>query len=163
MIENYTRLSSRMFTATVVGKDKNGRKITEGRETYKTPSGVYEIKDWATKYRGPIAIHAAVKPIRQVVPLLSEKAFGLMVEKLEKASMANGELLTYFNYGEVIATAELVECHLITEEYLSTLSDTEKALGDYSLGRYAWELRNIKELPEPIKAKGQQGLWNWEA
>ena len=31
MIENYTRLSSRMFTATVVGKDKNGRKITEGR------------------------------------------------------------------------------------------------------------------------------------
>lgn len=51
----------------------------------------------------------------------------------------------------------------ITEEYLSTLPDTEKALGDYSLGRYAWELRNIKELPEPIKAKGQQGLWNWEA
>lgn len=47
MIENYTRLSSRMFTATVIGKDKNGRKITEGRETYKTPSGVYEIKDWA--------------------------------------------------------------------------------------------------------------------
>ena len=86
-----------------------------------------------------------------------------MVEKLEKASMANGELLTCFNYGEVIATAELVACHLITEEYLSTLPDTEKALGDYSLGRYAWELRNVKELPEPIKAKGQQGLWSWEA
>ena len=81
-----------------------------------------ETRSWATKYRGPIAIHAAVKPIRQVVPLLSEKAFGLMVEKLEKASMANGELLTYFNYGEVIATAELVACHLITEEYLSVLS-----------------------------------------
>ena len=75
-----------------------------------------ETRSWATKYRGPIAIHAAVKPIRQVVPLLSEKAFGLMVEKLEKASMANGELLTYFNYGEVIATAELVACHLITED-----------------------------------------------
>lgn len=95
-----------------------------------------ETRSWATKYRGPIAIHAAVKPIRQVVPLLSEKAFGLMVEKLEKASMANGELLTYFNYGEIIATAELVACHLITEEYLSTLPDTEKALGDYSLGRF---------------------------
>ena len=116
-----------------------------------------ETRSWATKYRGPIAIHAAVKPIRQVVPLLSEKAFGLMVEKLEKASMANGELLTYFNYGEVIATAELVACHLITEEYLSTLPDTEKALGDYSLGRYAWELRNVKELPEPIKQKASRG------
>lgn len=32
-----------------------------------------ETRSWATKYRGPIAIHAAVKPIRQVVPLLSEK------------------------------------------------------------------------------------------
>ena len=30
MIENYTRLSSRIFTATVVGKDQKGRKITEG-------------------------------------------------------------------------------------------------------------------------------------
>lgn len=47
MIENYTRLSSRIFTATVVGKDQKGRKNTEGVETYKTPSGVYEIKDWA--------------------------------------------------------------------------------------------------------------------
>ena len=45
--ENYTRLSSRIFTTTVVGKDQKGRKITEGVETYKTPSGVYEIKDWA--------------------------------------------------------------------------------------------------------------------
>lgn len=113
-----------------------------------------ETRSWATKYRGPIAIHAAVKPIRQVVPLLSEKAFGLMVEKLEKASMANGELLTYFNYGEVIATAELVACHFITEEYLSTLLDTEKALGDYSLGRYAWE----PELARQVKAAGAAGV-----
>ena len=36
------------------------------------------------------------------------------------------------------------------------------ALGDWTPGRYAWELRNIKLLPEPIPAKGQQGLWNWE-
>ena len=44
-----------------------------------------ETRSWATKYRGPIAIHAAVKPIRQVVPLLSEKTFGLMVEKPRSA------------------------------------------------------------------------------
>lgn len=35
-----------------------------------------ETRSWATKYRGPIAIHAAVKPIRQVVPLLSDKGSG---------------------------------------------------------------------------------------
>lgn len=100
MIENYTRLSSRMFTATVVGKDKNGRKITEGRETYKTPSGVYEIKDWA--------------------------------RLVEKAAEADG----------LLPLLEQIKRHV---------------------KEYAWELRNVKELPEPIKAKGQQGLWSWEA
>ncbi|WP_438491685.1 hypothetical protein [Paenibacillus sp. IHBB 3054] len=24
-----------------------------------------------------------------------------------------------------------------------------------------WELADVKRLPEPIPAKGQQGLWNW--
>ena len=38
----------------------------------------------------------------------------------------------------------------------------ELALGDYTPGRYAWKLANVKKLPEPIPAKGRQGLWNWE-
>lgn len=147
MIENYTRLSSRMFTATVVGKDKNGRKITEGRETYKTPSGVYEIKDWARLVEKAAEADGLLPLLEQIKRHVKEYAW------MKNASDIN----------VLILAAELVACHLITEEYLSTLPDTEKALGDYSLGRYAWELRNIKELPEPIKAKGQQGLWNWEA
>ena len=36
-------------------------------------------------------------------------------------------------------------------------------LGDYTPGRYAWKLANVQKLPEPIPAKGRQGLWNWEA
>ena len=147
MIENYTRLSSRMFTATVVGKDKNGRKITEGRETYKTPSGVYEIEDWARLVEKAAEADGLLPLLEQIKRHVKEYAW------MKNASDIN----------VLILAAELVACHLITEEYLSTLPDTEKALGDYSLGRYAWELRNIKELPEPIKAKGQQGLWNWEA
>lgn len=147
MIENYTRLSSRMFTATVVGKDKNGRKITEGRETYKTPSGVYEIKDWARLVEKAAEADGLLPLLEQIKRHVKEYAW------MKNASDIN----------VLILAAELVACHLITEEYLSTLPDTEKALGDYSLGRYAWEMRNIKELPEPIKAKGQQGLWNWEA
>jgi hypothetical protein len=33
--------------------------------------------------------------------------------------------------------------------------------GNYSEGRYAWILENIQPLPEPIPAKGAQGLWEW--
>lgn len=65
-------------------------------------------------------------------------------------------------YGEVIAIAELVDCIRITPEYITTLTPDELALGDYTPGRYAWKLANVKKLPEPIPAKGRQGLWNWE-
>ena len=43
------------------------------------------------------------------------------------------------------------------------LYQDELALGDYTPGRYAWKLANVQKLPEPIPAKGRQGLWNWEA
>ena len=34
-------------------------------------------------------------------------------------------------------------------------------LGDFTKGRYAWILENIKMI-NPVKMKGKQGLWNWE-
>ena len=48
--------------------------------------------------------------------------------------------------------------------YFSHLGVSEKeiALGDWTPGRYAWELANVKILPEPIQAKGKQGIWNFE-
>ena len=65
--------------------------------------------------------------------------------------------------GAIVATGELVDCIRITPEFVATLSPDELALGDYTPGRYAWKLANVKRLPEPIPAKGKQGLWNWEA
>lgn len=38
----------------------------------------------------------------------------------------------------------------------------ELLFGDWAPGRYAWELANVKLLSKPIRAKGKQGLWNWE-
>ncbi|WP_409175496.1 hypothetical protein [Brevibacillus fortis] len=36
----------------------------------------------------------------------------------------------------------------------------ELAFGWYDLGRYAWEMTDVKQI-DPVPAKGQQGLWNW--
>lgn len=38
----------------------------------------------------------------------------------------------------------------------------EIELGDYSPGRYAWELAGVIAYPEPIPARGALGLWDWE-
>lgn len=35
--------------------------------------------------------------------------------------------------------------------------------GDWSIGRYAWELANVVALNPPIAAKGSQGFWDWDA
>ena len=43
------------------------------------------------------------------------------------------------------------------------ISETEELFGDYSPGRWAWELEVVMRLTEPIPAKGGQRIWNWDA
>lgn len=147
----------------------------------------YETRSWATKYRGQIAIHAAMKdPCK--LSLLDKKALERVVWEEIDAGRCPGWCL--MPRGAVIATAELVDVwHIVhhpgpnvdtamhidigaesmTEDkhdphFYDYFVPTEKeiALGDWTPGRYAWELANIKMLPKPIPIKGKQGLWNWE-
>jgi Lar family restriction alleviation protein len=117
----------------------------------------YETRNWETKYRGPIAIHAAKKdPCK--IPLLGLQKFEEATkEELEKAGLSWCLLPT----GKIIATAELVNCWLIGAE-LDIPTEQEMLFGDWTPGRYAWELANIQLLPVPIPAKGAQRLWNWD-
>jgi hypothetical protein len=34
--------------------------------------------------------------------------------------------------------------------------------GNYEDGRYAWHIELIEKFAEPIAAKGNRMLWNWE-
>jgi len=57
---------------------------------------------------------------------------------------------------------------LTTDKHAPDFADyfvpTEKEMlfGDWTPGRYAWELANVKILEKPVPAKGQQRLWNWK-
>ena len=37
----------------------------------------------------------------------------------------------------------------------------EYLCGHYEIGRYAWLLKNIEILDNPINVKGQLGIWNY--
>ena len=63
--------------------------------------------------------------------------------------------------GSIIGTADLVACHPIDDVFLSSLCEGEERLGDYTIGRYAWEFKNMRALEEPILARGGQRIWNW--
>jgi hypothetical protein len=43
------------------------------------------------------------------------------------------------------------------------LTDLERELGDYSLGRYGWLLADPEPFPEPVPCKGALGLWEYRA
>ena len=100
-------------------------------------------------YRGKIYIHASLKK----VPKKDERINNLISLLKDKE----------FKYGHIIAEATLVDCIYMDEDFLSKIKENtqEYICGEYTLGRYAWILKDIKELENPIPAKGSLGIWNY--
>lgn len=120
-----------------------------------------ETRSWPTKYRGKIAIHAGKK----------EYAGGMIYFNtfLRYQNMFLDE--EEFIYGSVIAIADLVDCLKIINgnrldgapfyEEQFEIAKREIPFGNYTPGRYAWILDNVRPI-EPVPAKGMQRIWNWE-
>ena len=67
-------------------------------------------------------------------------------------------------YGKIIVKCQLVDCIYMTDEYIDEIkkNEVEYLCGHYEVGRYAWVLKVVEVLKEPIVAKGQLGLWNYK-
>lgn len=121
----------------------------------------FETRSWQTKHRGPIAIHAGKTIDKEACE-----------DTWIKGALAEHGIKSYKELptGAVLATAELVDCHKVTTNFceeviLSTGPDIiglEVKFGDYTEGRFAWELSGVQELPASVSAKGQLSLWEWE-
>lgn len=118
-----------------------------------------ETRSWATKYRGPLAIHASSGRAPKHMNIAWYEPFFSALSPLHRD--INGKTGIAYRFGCVIATCNLVDC-IKTELIVGALYGlNELAFGDYSPGRYAWILEDIQMLPEPIPAKGKLGLWEW--
>ncbi len=113
----------------------------------------YETRSWSTNHRGPLAIHAA--KTKDHLDLARDNI--LMREALFVAGILSPNQLPL---GKIVAKVELTDCFEI-EHIWGALRESEAAFGDYSGGRFAWELRLIQRIDPPIPARGRQGLWNW--
>jgi activating signal cointegrator 1 len=105
----------------------------------------WETRSWSTNYRGPLAIHAA-------------KGFPPAAKEFAEAERALGRVPSRLALGAIVAVATVVDVRH-TEEVTLEISGLERHLGDYSPGRYAWQLDNVRRLAEPIAARGALGLW----
>ena len=107
---------------------------------------IYETRSWKTNYRGEIYIHAS-----------------LSLSKSERVESANKYLKSEIKPGFILCKCELVDCIPMTDEFIKYINEetSEYYYGLYSEGRYAWKLKVLEVLDEPIPAKGKLGIWNY--
>lgn len=121
----------------------------------------FETRHWVTDYRGPLAIHAAKRWTKEqshfTMQLLADPVVGYVLRQFGYAAPDKLPL------GAVVCTVRLAKI-LNTEYVLATdqVGIIEQMLGNYSIGRKAWLLLDVKRLDPPVPAIGHQGFWEWE-
>lgn len=113
-----------------------------------------ETRNWQVKvsrYRGPVAIHAAATFPGWCKEYVQEDCFAACLGFAQARDLP---------LGCVLAIAVLVDC-VPTVPYRDTLSAQERAFGNFGPGRFAWIFENIQALPTPIQARGMLNLWSW--
>ena len=110
-----------------------------------------ETRSWKTNYRGKLYIHASLTKI----PTIYKNNHELMALVDEQK----------LNFGYIVCSCELVDCIEMNDDFIENIKNNfpkEYTTGIYLPGRYAWILKSIEPLDNPIKVKGHLGIWNLE-
>lgn len=117
----------------------------------------YETRSWATNYRGPLVIQAAK----------STKGLSWNNEWIENAFDVMCEVPADLPLGAALCVVDLVDCYrtetLVNatgDSGLPIISEREKAYGDWSRGRFAWKLSNVRRINPPILMRGYQQIFD---
>lgn len=108
----------------------------------------FETRSWATQYRGPLLICSGLR-----IPRLHE-----LDDRVR--ALVNGNCLPL---GMAVCVVDLEFCWPVTDPFVMGLTphdSIEFALGDYSPGRFAWNLQNVRRFKEPWPVRGRQGLFD---
>lgn len=116
----------------------------------------HETRHWKTDYRGPLLIHAAALRMKPASQAVLEEACCLM----------NRGIPENLPYGAIVAIADLTDCRMMADKYNTLTEQTyayihsqtplERMVGNWSAGRYAFRLDNVRPL-QPIPMKSRQG------
>ena len=116
-----------------------------------------ETRSWYAKYRGPVAIHASKGFPAWARDLCAGPPFSsaLQAEGLTVLDLPTGAVLAVVDLWRVLKVDYNVTALLPPPE-------PEQSFGDYTPLRFAWYLRNIRRLDDPVPVKGALGLWEWK-
>lgn len=124
-----------------------------------------ETRSWRHPYRGPVAIHAALK-----VPEYASN-FCDTREVQEEFERAGAEGFTHAKdlpLGMIVAVADIETMFRFTSATFDKILERSRAgglpkyealFGDYSAGRCGILLTNVRELASPVPCRGALSLW----
>jgi hypothetical protein len=116
----------------------------------------YETRSWATSYRGPLIIHAAKRFT------VEERAICLQSPFRQVLDAAGYRDIFTLPLGAALCMVDLVDViPTKTIDLERRISSQEWSFGNYTWGRFAWKLENVRVFKQPIPCRGYQGLWNW--
>lgn len=149
----------------------------------------FETRGWGTSYHGPLAIHAGKKKPSDVlggvdadIIIAMGRALGLIADGASVHVREVTEMLDRLPRGAIVSITELAGCFKMWDGRQAGLGEgticikrpnqywspnwmgitDEYLFGDWRPGRFAWELKEVEALPEPIPVRGMQGLWQWD-
>ncbi|GGI97786.1 ASCH domain-containing protein [Paenibacillus hunanensis] len=121
----------------------------------------FETRSWKTNYRGPIAIHAGLvvdfDALNEPLIAIALKSHGYKtISDLPTGAIIGRAMMTNcFKSIDMCADGYLLE----GDRYIAS---PESYYGDFTVGRFAWELTEVEQWNESVEAKGKQGLWEWD-
>jgi len=117
----------------------------------------FETRSWNTKYRGIIAVHSSAKitkPGLELIEMLKENFISRFSEDSEAYRVIT-------QTGVILGEVKITDTFSTNGDFLPS-DEWEQAFGDYSPNRWFWECENPIVYDEPVPAKGQLSIWNWE-
>ncbi len=109
----------------------------------------YETRSWDTGYTGWLAIQAAQRFMLGQRVICRRSAF--------REALGQWGVTKPFKLGSIVGAVRLTGCILARD---AILTESEKAFGDFSTGRYAWCFTDPIIFDSPIETRGWQRLWN---
>jgi hypothetical protein len=116
----------------------------------------YETRSWKTNYRGPLAIHSSLEFPQSARRLCRCEPFATAL--LGNEDLPLGCVIATCNLAAVIPTSPDPES-LFGES--QDFPSSELAFGDFTAGRFAWHLTNVRMFENPIPTRGARSLWDW--
>ncbi|MFN6572358.1 ASCH domain-containing protein [Dendronalium sp. ChiSLP03b] len=119
----------------------------------------YETRSWRTNYQGPLLICSAQRNYPE-----QQQIYADIFYKYQQVFAESDNWLMWDELprGYAIALVELAGCIKMDEAFIQARSQLEIDCGEWSVGRYAWRLENVRKTIVPIKVRGRQGLFNLE-